>query len=160
MKKPPTIIIDTREKNPFIFSSQKGIIEFKPLKTGDYSIKGMSSSDHHHSIVIERKSLTDLFGSCGNNRKRFEKEIQRMSKFDYAEIVIESDLRACFHVPPPLSMMKPYSVYMTMLSWSQKYNVHVSWCTDRVFAEKHTFLTLTRFWKDRLVGGKCEFWNI
>jgi len=156
----PTIIIDTREKNPFIFDEQKGTIEFDTLKTGDYSIKEMSSSSHHHSITIERKSLTDLFGSCGNGRVRFEKEFDRMSYFDHAELVIESDLRACFHAPPPLSMMKSISVYMTVLSWSQRYGVKVWWCTDRAFAENHTYLTLVKFWNDRQAGGKCEFNNI
>lgn len=167
MKSIPTIIIDTREKLPLFFDKADDKDNFPDLKTkwgtlktGDYSILGMDSPDCEHSICLERKSLADLFGSTGNGRERFEREYYRMSKFDYAEVVVENDLRACFKSPPPLSMMHPKSVYRTMVAWSQRYGVGCVWCPNRAFAERHVYISLTRFWEDRQRGGKMEFCKI
>lgn len=163
----PTLLIDTREQKPFFLDKENSLqfpqlkIEWGTLKTGDYSIKDMSDPERClYSVCVERKSLADLFNSTGNGRDRFERECQRMSKFDYAEIVIEHDLRACFKAPPPLSAMVPKSVYRTIIAWSQRYGIHCTWCPNRLFAEKHTYLVLLRFWEDRQRGGKLEFCKI
>lgn len=160
------IIIDNREQRPILYDkvcSEKFPdlqLEWGTLKTGDYSIKGMHSPNHPHSITIERKSLSDLFGSTGRGRARLEKEFIRMARFDHAEFVIEADLRTIFKEPPPLSRMRPKSVYRTMLAFSQRYGVAVWPCPNRVFLEQHVYLTLRRFWDDRQVNGKMEFCKI
>ncbi|MGA2991606.1 MAG: hypothetical protein ABSD88_14110 [Candidatus Korobacteraceae bacterium] len=49
----PTLLVDTREQNPFDFSRFEGWffgIERKALKLGDYSISGLEDS-----CVVERK---------------------------------------------------------------------------------------------------------
>lgn len=160
------IIVDSREQKPFFIShcddyKFPGLrYEIGALKTGDYSIKGMDSPSCQHSITIERKSLDDLFGSTGRGRARLEREFIRMADFDHAEFVIEADLKTIFKDPPPLSAMKPKTVYRTMLAFSQRYGVKVWPCPSRWFAEQHTFLTLQRFWNDRQINGKMEFCKI
>lgn len=160
------ILIDSREQTPLLVTQIgnplfKGLkFEIEGLKTGDYSIKGMHSADCEHSITIERKSLPDLFMSCGNERERFEKEYQRMAEFDHAELVVEHDLSAVFQNPPELSEMLPKSVYRTILAWSQRYQVNTWFCPSRQFAEKHVFISLQRFYKDRTENGKMEFCKI
>jgi len=158
-----TVLIDTREQLPVLLD-KPGTPEFPDLQiafaalhTGDYSIQGMSDPSCPHSICIERKSLADLFGSTGRGRARFEKEYQRMSKFDYAELVVEGDLRAVFQDPPPMSQMVPRSVYRTIMAWSQRYKVNSWFCPNRTFSEKHIYLSLQRFWLDRQVNGVMEF---
>ncbi len=156
------VLIDRREQRPVLFVKEGDprfpdlLIEWGTLTTGDYSIKGYSSPSDQHSITIERKSMPDLFGSTGRGRIRLEKEFIRMAEFDHAEIVIEGDLRAIFKDPPPLSMMKPKSVYRTLLTFSQRYNVKVWPCPNRAFAEQHIYLTLKRFYDDRQTDGKME----
>ncbi len=160
------ILIDSREQTPFLVTQIgnplfKGLkFEISGLKTGDYSIKGMHTPDCEHSITIERKSLSDLFLSCGKGRKRLHKEYQRMSEFDHAELVVENDLRAVFQSPPELSEMLPKSVYRTILAWAQRYQVHTWFCPNRQFAEKHVFVSLLRFYEDRGKNGKMEFCKI
>ena len=136
------IIIDTREQNPFTFSRIKPRPEiiYRGLQTGDYSIDGYESR-----IVIERKSLVDLFSSVGRGRDRLEREFERMSSYDYAALVIEGDLRTIFKNPPYQSAMQPKAVFRTLLSWSMKYGVYVWPCPGRAFAEKTTYLLLD-FW--------------
>jgi len=160
------ILIDSREQKPLLVT-QIGNPFFKGLKfdisglqTGDYSIKGMHTPDCEHSITIERKSMEDLFMSCGNHRERFEREYKRMAEFDHAELVIEHDLSFLFKHPPELSEMLSKAVYRTIVAWSQRYQVHTWFCPNRQFAEKHVFVSLNRFYKDRLKNGKMEFCKI
>jgi ERCC4-type nuclease len=162
-----TVIIDTREQCPVLHGKagspgfQDIKTEWGTLKTGDYSILGMSDPDTcEHSITIERKSLPDLFGSTGRDRDRFERECQRMAKFDHAEIVIEGDLKTIFTNPPAASAMLPKSVYRTLLAFCQRYGIKIWPCPNRTFAERHIYLTLKRFYEDRLPNGKMEFAKI
>jgi len=119
------------------------LTERKHLKTGDYSIVGLEDK-----ITIERKTLTDLFGSVGGGRKRFEREMVRMSEFDYAALIIESSLAGIFTNPPSRSRMRPRSVFRTLIAWSQRYNVHIFPMWSRESAERVTFLILKRFYDD------------
>jgi ERCC4-type nuclease len=160
------VIIDTREQAPVLYdcAGAPGYedlqIETGTLRTGDYSISGMESPSCRHSITIERKSLPDLFGSTGRGRDRFERECIRMMEYDHAEIVVEADLATIFSTPPPASSMLPKSVYRTILAFSQRYKIQAWWCPNRQFAERHIYLTLKRFYTDRLPGGKMEFCKI
>jgi ERCC4-type nuclease len=148
MKKPSiqnfTIIIDTREQRPYTFQNIKPeppetIIQ--GLKTGDYSLAGLESC-----ICVERKSMIDLFGSVGKGRARFEREMERMSKFDYSALVIESDLSSIFVNPPARSKMNPKAVFRTIISWSVKYHVCVFPLWNRESAERTTYLILKKYW--------------
>lgn len=160
------VIIDTREQDP-VLSDKEGDpsfpglkVSWSGLKTGDYSLVGMDSPDCAHSVTIERKSLPDLFGSTGRGRVRLEREFIRMSYFDYAEFVVEADLKTVLEKPPELSSMLPKSVYRTVLAFSQRYSVGCWFCPSKDFAEKHIYLSLRRFRDDRLPGGKMFFSKI
>ena len=158
------VIIDRREQRPFFIDKIGDInfpglsFEWQGLKTGDYSIKSMSDPNiYQHSICLERKSLSDLFGSTGRGRVRLEKEFIRMADFDYAALIIEADYKTIFKNPPELSMMKPKSVFRTIIAFCQRYNVQCFPCPDRSFAEQTTYILLKRFFDDRQKGGKLEF---
>jgi ERCC4-type nuclease len=143
-----TIIIDTREQRPYTFQNIKPeppetIIQ--GLTTGDYSVAELESR-----ICVERKSMVDLFGSVGKGRARFECEMERMNKFDYAALVIESDLSSIFVNPPAWSKMHPKVVFRTIISWSQRYNVYVWPMWNRESAERVTYLILKRYYDEYL----------
>ena len=154
MKKPSiqnfTIIIDKQEKRLGIRGYNFKTIKPDPpltirehLKTGDYSIKGLEDK-----ITVERKTLTDLFGSTGNERKRFEREMERMSEFDYACIIVEAEIQQWFLLPPSKSKMNPKSVLRTLIAWSQRYSVCIWPTWSRESAEKLTYLILRRYFDD------------
>ena len=149
MKCEYTIIQDSREQNGLFKKSAQQDVVTEKLDTGDYSIKGLEDK-----ITIERKTLTDLFGSVGNGRKRLEAEFQRMQSFDYAALVIESSLASIFTNPPSRSDMNPKSVFRTLIAWSQRYNVHVWPMWNREAAERVTYLILKRFYDDYKEGKK------
>jgi len=161
-----TVLIDTREQLPVLLDKPGTPefpdlqIDFTALRTGDYSIQGMSDPSCPHSICIERKSIPDLFQSTGRGRARFEREYARMAQYDYAELVVEGDLRAIFQDPPPLSQMLPRSVYRSILAWTQRYKVNACYCPNRTFAERHIYLSLQRFWPHRQPMSFMDFSKI
>ena len=81
----PTILIDTREQNPYEFKGFKTLR--RGLKYGDYSLQGKTAT-----VVIERKSLADLYGTLArkHNFTRFCKELEGLKKVKYAFLLVEA----------------------------------------------------------------------
>ena len=143
------IIQDTREQNPFTFKTIRPVPKTvtDTLKTGDYSIQG-----YQDLISIERKSLADAYGTFGKGRERFERELERMAKMQFAAVLIEADWNTILRRPPTRSRLKPKTIYRSVIAWEQRYGVHFWACTNRAFAEKTTFVMLERFWRDKRDG--------
>lgn len=160
---PFTIIVDSREQDPFHFY---GIIgdsseNYRPLivptqvvgiSTGDYSLAGSAL----HDICIERKSAADLFGTLAAGRERFEEEHKRMQSFAVKAVVIESDWPTMLTNPPSHSRLSPLSVYGTSVSWLVKYGVPWIACPGRRFAEITTFKILRKFYENQLSLQKVQ----
>jgi ERCC4-type nuclease len=140
------IIVDTREQRPYDFArvTPPPAVEVATLGAGDYSIKGFEDQ-----IAIERKSLVDAYGTFGTGRKRFERELERLAKLRFAMVVVEANLDTIIRRPPSRSQLLPKTVVASMIAWAQRFGVHFWPCDNRVLAEKITFRTLERFWKDR-----------
>lgn len=86
----PTVVIDTREQNPFDFCRFRGWfsgIEKRALKLGDYSIAGLEEI-----CVVERKDLSDLVHSCTTDRSVFVSRLRRMAQFPHRLLVVTSPL--------------------------------------------------------------------
>lgn len=78
----PCVIIDSREKRPFVFTRLPSVVD--GLATGDYSMRGAE-----HTFCVERKSLADFVGCCmGDNRDTFERELIRARGYRFARILI------------------------------------------------------------------------
>lgn len=85
-----TILVDTREQNPFNFSRFRGWfagIQKKAMTVGDYSVVGMEEL-----CVVERKDLSDLVHSCTVNRAAFVNRLRLMARYPYRLLVITSPL--------------------------------------------------------------------
>ncbi|TXH18015.1 MAG: hypothetical protein E6R03_02915 [Hyphomicrobiaceae bacterium] len=167
---PFTVIIDTREQAPYQFRTFKadakhktpsGIVrdlfipvEIATLKTADYSIKGFESE-----IAIERKSLTDLFGTLGSGRERFERELERLSEFQIAHVVIEASWETVLCKPPERAKLSPKSVFRSINAWEQEFpTIHWQFMGMKAIAEHKTFRILERFWnqKQKSLQGSPE----
>ena len=79
----PVAIVDTREQSPVDLSPLPFVRG--TLTTGDYSVVGLE-----HAIAIERKSLPDLLACVGQERERFDREIQRLLAYPVRALVIEA----------------------------------------------------------------------
>lgn len=144
---PFSIRIDTREQAPWRFTGitntagQPIIVPLSTgvaLRSGDYSIAGFE-----FRVAIERKSLSDWFGSITAGRERFEREMERLSQMDYAAVVIEAgweEMTSSRTVPAA-------SVAGTIAAWSIRYGVHFWPCLHRRHAELWTFRLLEMWWR-------------
>lgn len=81
------IYIDSREQHPLTFSISTKI---SALKFGDYKLNDEASS---YNLIIERKSVADLFNTMTSGIIRFKKELDKCKEADaYMVIVIENGL--------------------------------------------------------------------
>lgn len=81
-----TAIVDSREQKPLDLAPL--MAETATLATGDYSVKGLEDS-----VAVERKSLPDLIKCVGKDRKRFDREMQRMLAYPVRAVVVEATWR-------------------------------------------------------------------
>lgn len=132
------LIIDTREQEPFFMTEHRkiwtakykelfGRVVIKGLPVGDYSLQGFEDK----GIVVERKTLSDLLGSLGQHRKRFEAELEEMSEYEWKALVIEADEEQVLgeHRYGPT----PNSIRQSLASFEIKYDLHVyynKWITS------------------------------
>jgi DNA excision repair protein ERCC-4 len=110
------------------------------LPSGDYSIDGCENL-----IAIERKSLADLYSTLGQNRERFEAEHERLSKFEFAAVVIETSIEGLVSPPEP-SRLHPKTVFRTMVSWMLRFRVPWVLAGDRRGGEIVTYRFLEKWW--------------
>ena len=135
------LVVDTRENKPYRFA---GSVR-KALRSGDYSIQGMENR-----VSVERKCVPELLTATGRTRKRFERELMRLSTFDYAAIVIEGTLADVLK-SSAFSKVRPKAVVHSLASWSVQWNIHVWFCNNRKLSRGMTHCLLEKFYKHR--GG-------
>lgn len=130
-----TIVRDSREKDgsgwKFRASSNCDGMEIKKLDTGDYSVKG-----YEHLLMIERKTIGDLWGTLTFGRERFMKEMDRALEYPIRYLIIEGtlkDIDAGFRY----SQVKPEFILASLISLQVKYNLHV------IFTDKRTDVAQT-----------------
>jgi len=83
----PTIVIDTREQKPYVFTSGRVGSVKKALPAGDYSLEGFESQ-----VAIERKTLSDLVSTVVHSQERFKRELKKLLEYKYAFIVAECSI--------------------------------------------------------------------
>lgn len=128
-----TVIRDTREKEGFGWNFSKQPETKKPprcngtiiqkLDTGDYSIVGAESF-----ICVERKDDFSEIWSNYSNRNTFEAECERMQKFRYKYILIESILTKDTLELSPCQFTRSVpgkAVISWLISLSLQYNIHI-----------------------------------
>ena len=84
---PVTFIIDTREQEPLGFNPQLVRPVRRALPAGDYSVEGLETL-----VAVERKSLADFVSTLIHARERFHRELQRLTGYSRACVVVEADL--------------------------------------------------------------------
>jgi hypothetical protein len=151
---PRAILVDQREGSPYTFSglvadADEGgkplriITRTMKLQTGDYSLAGLEDE-----VAIERKSLEDAFGTIGQERSRFEKELTRLNSLSYAAVAIEAELSEILKHPPPDSQLPAKVVIRSIMHWQLRFpTVHWWFCPGRRAAEVVCFRLLEAFAK-------------
>ena len=118
-------MVDTREQEPYVF--QSGFIQVirRALPAGDYSLAGFDTR-----LAVERKTLEDFVSTVIRSRKRFFKELRRLSAYEGACVVVEADLRDIM-TGAYRSGAHPNAVLGTVLSIVVDFRIPVFFCSDR-----------------------------
>lgn len=133
-----TILVDSREQRPLRFKNAK--CERATLHTGDYSAR-VDSVDLRDVVGIERKSISDLVGSLGGGRDRFERELTRLSRIRWRFLIIEGEMRE-IAAGTRFSSLTPKQIISPLLAWQAKYGLHILTAPDRAWAARMVELTL------------------
>lgn len=139
----PPVVIDTREQRPYVFAESV----IGTLPTGDYSLLGFENQ-----VAVERKTKSDAYGSLGQGRARFRREVERMASLQYGAIVIEAGVPD-FLRPLLFSQLAPSAALGSLLAWSVRFGVHVIFAGDREHGAAITLQLLTKFWHYHQEGG-------
>ena len=139
----PCILIDTREQLPFEFSNSV-TVQRATIDAGDYTVKGLTAS-----VAVERKSVSDFVGSITGGRDRFWNCCDRLSRLDFACIVVESSVEAVL-AGDYRSKTRPQSVIGSALAIHVDFGIPVIWAGNRANAANITERLLTRLWRKHL----------
>lgn len=160
---PFTVVVDTREQLPWTFAGVSADADrgggnlvvpvvVAGLPAGDYSIRGFETR-----IAVERKSLCDLYGTVGQGRDRFVRELERLAEYDFAAVVVEAEWSEIYGKPPPHTVLKPKTIFRSMLAWQQRYpRVHWLFWPGRAAAEVVGYRVLERWWREREKEGGTD----
>ncbi len=127
----PTILVDTREQNPFLFRKSPRCAghEIAALPYGDYAIKG-----DINLIVVERKqSIDEIANNLFREGERFERELERMQSSKYRFIVVEGKWSDIF-VGRRFTKMNRGVILDRICSLTIRYGVPIIFAEDRITA--------------------------
>lgn len=134
------IIIDSREQKPLTFTGHKTIT--RKLHEGDYNIQELIPA-----IVIERKSLPDLYQTITTGHERFKKEILRSTGRTFY-IFIEGTLEEFYSKrwsDRPLKI-KSDTLKKIIETMVKKYNLLIIECKDRDEMSEKITTELKTWW--------------
>jgi len=133
----PTIIIDTREQQPWKFPNHTTAV--KKLDTGDYSLEGLENV-----LCIERKKNTSEFAK-NIIEKRYDDWTMRMAEFKHKYLLLECSLADVYRFPEKsgipkylLSKTRISSKFLIkkLLELQILHNIHVLFCDSSYTASK------------------------
>lgn len=133
----PSILIDTREKNPLIFSGYTARKEL--LKVGDYSLSG-----YKNVVTVEYKSLGDwCIWITERDQHRFHSQLERLADYDSSCIVVGGRLGSktrYSHMPERKIVEKAAEV--------AAYNIPIIFCKGRLAASQFIIAYLENVYND------------
>jgi len=125
-----TIIVDTREQQPWEFDSHYTVAH-KKLDTGDYSIEGLEDV-----LCIERKKSVSEFAN-NITESRFQDVVMRMTQYKYSFLLLEFDLEDILIYPVGSTVPKkmwskirisPAFLLKNLLELQLHHNIKVLFC--------------------------------
>ena len=133
----PTLIIDSMEQKPYSFKAFRKwfvAIERRKLPAGDYSIAGLEDR-----VAVERNSLQDRFNCCSpyHSREAFVRACERLSKLDFAALVIEGSITKILR-GNEFSVMHPNAVFGTIQALAVRWRIQPWFAPSRALAEEIT----------------------
>ena len=153
------LTIDTREQLPYAFADcQSPHVEFSicrtALRTGDYAAALLADASPAETIIIERKPLSDLYGTLsGDRRRRFEAELERMRSFGARVLLVEASLE---DLVLKATRIHPSALIGSLVAFLLRYEVQLLFAGDRRYSESLTWRLCERWIRERHAAGRHE----
>jgi len=149
----PTLIIDSMEQRPYSFRPFRkwfSRIERRKLPAGDYSIGGLEDR-----VAVERKSLQDLFNCCSpyHSREAFVRACERLSKLDFAALVIEGSIPKILRLNE-FSGIHPNAIFGTIQALAVRWKIQPWFAPTRALAEEITACLLHKAYQLAVIQNK------
>jgi DNA excision repair protein ERCC-4 len=138
------VLVDTREKDPLDLSGYRVRVKRAGLPTGDYSVKG----HHRAGVIIERKSIADLYCCMASQRTRFFAQLDRMAEFDYAVLMVEGAFERVL-MGSGYTSISPQRMLASLHAKCAQVGVVPVFCRDRRQASWVVWSLLDGFWASR-----------
>lgn len=136
----PTIIVDTREQEPWLFAGRLATVKRGTLGSGDYGLDGTGG------ILIERKSKADLFGSMTQGRVRFFNELSRLKGTPSCYLIVEASVASVMR-GSPRTQVNPSRMLETIFHICAQNSIHPIFCNGRLDAEDMAYGLLRGYWE-------------
>lgn len=136
-----TIVIDSREQEPYSFDPRLTNAERRALQAGDYSVGGLEDQ-----VAVERKTLDDFVSTLIHRRRRFRQELGKLSRYRAACVVVEAELLDVLG-KRYRGEARPAAIVGSTLSILLDYRVPVVFCGNRQAACHFTRGFLLAAWK-------------
>jgi DNA excision repair protein ERCC-4 len=120
-----TIILDTREQEPYSFDPRLVAAVRRALPAGDYSVEGLEEC-----VAVERKTLDDFVSTVIHSRSRFREELRKLGGYQAACVVVEAGLMDVMQ-KRYRGEAHPNAVLGNALSIILDYGVPVFFCSNR-----------------------------
>jgi len=147
-KDPFTIIVDTREQQPWEFGYHE--TAKKKLDTGDYSMEGFEEI-----LAIERKkSVSEL--ATNLSESRFKNVLERLSQIRHPYMVFEFDIDDIYNFPVGSDIPKKLwgklrisgnYIIKRLIEFQLQYNIHIVFCGDPSNAERFSVSLMKRIYE-------------
>lgn len=143
----PKILVDSREKNPYIFKNEFHVCK---LDTGDYTLDG-----YPHMFAVDRKaSVSELAHNL--IEERFKNELERLALIPHSYLLLEFSIEDIIRYPIGSDIPKRRWRYIrikapfilsALTKISLKYGVHIVYGGNRPNSQLLLEHLMTNFWK-------------
>ena len=141
------LVIDTREQDALFKRPIKGLVTVRDtIPAGDYSVRGFESE-----IVIERKSINDLYGSLFSDWEREGAKLLKIAELKRKWLLIEGTEDEVLSFQQ-FSTVHPNSMRGRLVSIQIRLGIPIYYARTRSDAERFTLDILTKYYRIKREG--------
>jgi len=147
------LIQDTREQDPLIFDGYPVTVGIDTLPAGDYSLVGHDQFGDDFSVIIERKAnCSELIGNLGTNWERFTRELEQLSKYKFASIVVCGDNNFHYLVERNFTKLSLNFIFSQIARIQLDYNIPIIFAGNRENATNYIYRLFNQIDKKRILN--------
>lgn len=141
------LVIDTREQDQLFKRPMKGLVTVRDtIPAGDYSVRGFETE-----IVIERKSLNDLYGSMFGDWEREGAKLEKIARCKRKWLLIEGTEDEVLSYQQ-FSTVHPNSMRGRLVSVQIRLGIPIYYAKTRSDAERFVLDTLCKYYRIKREG--------